>query len=163
VHIHVPRAVFLVGASCAAAAVLTAQSGSLPDLQANAKGAAKVVVATVLAVESGFDINAFGDQVIVSEVTLRVDETLKGPHIPSMSVVVEGGTVGDLTLEVSDLPSLKPQERAVFFLTEGPPGSPAYRPHGRGLGILTLDPADHVTGTDLTLDDVRHAVSTPER
>ena len=88
----------------------------------------------------------------------RVNETLKGPHVPSMSVLVEGGTVGDLTMDVSDLPSLQPQERAVFFLAEGRPGDPDYRPHGRGLGILTLDATDHITGSDVTLDDVRRAV-----
>ena len=159
VHIRQLKTVLLVGAFCGVAAVLTAQVGpALARVKANAKGAAKVVVATVVGVESRFDINSFGDQLIVSEVALRVDETLKGRHLPSMSVLVEGGTVGDLTLEVSDLPSLEPHERAVFFLAEGGPGNPEHRPHDRGLGILILDPADHVAGSDVTLADVRRAV-----
>jgi len=159
VHISILKTVLPVGAFCAVATVLTAQGGSaLAPVQANAKGAAKVVVATVVGVESRFDINSFGDQLIVSDVALRVNETLKGPHVPSVSVVVEGGTVGDLTMDVSDLPSLQPQERAVFFLAEGPPGDLAYRPHGRKLGILKLDPTGHIAESDVTLDDVRRAV-----
>ena len=157
-YIRVLKTALLAGASCGAAAVLTAQMGPPVGIQANAKGAAKIVVATVVGVESRFDINPFGDQLIVSEVALRVDETLKGPPVPSVSVLVEGGTVGDLTMDVSDLPSLQPQERAVFFLGEGPPGDPTYRPHGRNLGILTLDATDHIAGSDVTLDDVRRAV-----
>jgi hypothetical protein len=57
---------------------------------------------------------------------------------------------------VSDLPSLDVGERAVFFLDETASGG--HRPHLRGLGILKLDDAGRVRGTNLTLDDIRAAV-----
>jgi hypothetical protein len=71
------------------------------------------------------------------------------------TVTVEGGTVGDLTLRVSDMQELKEGERAVFFLDAD---GISNVPHGRGRGILKLDDNDHVQGSTLTLDQVKDAV-----
>lgn len=117
-----------------------------------------MVVAKVVNVESRFDINGFGDQVILSDTTVEIEESLKGPRVPSLVVTVEGGTVGDVTLEVSDMASLEPGDRAVLFLDEAAPGLGTYLPRGRGQGILKLDSTDHIVDTPLTLDDVRRAV-----
>jgi hypothetical protein len=57
---------------------------------------------------------------------------------------------------VSDLPRLERGERAVVFLRRNTRG--AIVPHGRGHGILKLDPSDRVQGTQLTLSAVRRAV-----
>lgn len=143
---------------CLAMAALAGEIRPPVDLAAHAKGAARVIVATVVSVESRFDVNAFGDQVIISDAAVDVEEVLKGSRLASLTVTVEGGTVGDVTLEVSDVPALQRDDRVVFFLNDAPPGALTYSPYRRGLGILKLDSSDRIAGTTLTLDDVRRAV-----
>jgi hypothetical protein len=143
-------------ALCASVAALSAASELPVSLESRAKGAQVVVVATVADVQSAFAVNQFGDQLIVSNVTVQVEETLKGRAAGQVSMAIEGGTVGDITLRVSDMPSMSRGERAVLFLDETPAG--AHVPHGRGLGILKLEGADQVGGTNLTLADLRALV-----
>jgi hypothetical protein len=131
-----------------------------PDLTTLTRGAKRVVVATVTHVDPVFQSNEFGDQLIVSRTHLRVDEVLKPGQSDESQIVVmelEGGTIGDLTLTVSDLPVLARGERAVIFLQENSRG--AVVPHERGHGILELDASDHVKGTGLALAAVRRAVA----
>lgn len=137
------------------AAPAAAEIGPPTDLATHAKGAGKVIVARVSDVRSSFGTNRFGDQLIVSNVVLEVLETLKGAPQPVTTVIVEGGTVGDLTLRVSDMQELKAGERAVFFLDQDGAGNV---PHGRGHGILKLDDGDRVKGSNLTLSQVKDAV-----
>jgi hypothetical protein len=124
------------------------------DVAAHARGATKVVVATVLAVDASFGVNDFGDQVILSRVSFRVEETLKGAREATGVMTLEGGTVGDLTLDVSDMPTVQKGQRAVLFLTNSR-GNDV--PHGRGAGVMRLDTNNRVVGTDLSLDDIRAA------
>ena len=121
-----------------------------------ARGARQVVVAAVSGVESRFDRNQFGDQLIISRVRLRVDESLKGAAPSELVMDVEGGTIGTLTLSVSDLPALRAGERGVFFLEPGSGG--VLRPHRRGLGILRLSAGDQVLEENLRLSDLRAQV-----
>jgi hypothetical protein len=140
---------------------VTSASASLDppvDVGQQAKGAKKVVVATVTDVNAAFGENEFGDRLILSQVTLRVDETMKGAHEPSVVLSVEGGTVGDLTLTVSDMPKMERGERAVLFLDEAQANRGGHVPRGRGAGVLKLDADDRVAGTAVSLDDVRKAV-----
>jgi hypothetical protein len=86
-----------------------------------------------------------------------IEDNLKGASREAMlSVDVEGGTVGDLTLEVSDMPSVRQGERAVFFLRRSAGGK--HVPHLRGQGIIKLQSDDKVHGTSLTLDAIRSMV-----
>jgi hypothetical protein len=133
----------------------SAEVGPPTDLATNARGAGKVVVARIADVRSSFGTNRFGDQLIVSNAVLEVLETLKGAPQAVTSVTYEGGTVGDLTLRVSDMQELKAGDRAVFFLDNDGGGNV---PHGRGRGVLKLDDGDHVTGSNLTLAQVKDAV-----
>jgi hypothetical protein len=145
----------LTAALCTLAAAIV--SGQSVDIATRARGAQRIVVATVADVQSSMSKNGYGDQVIISRLLLRVEETMKGPAQPEFSVDVEGGTVGSLTLRVSDMPSLHLGDRAVFFTDPGT--SSADLPHLRGLGILKLDAANRVEDeTNLTLDDVRRIV-----
>ena len=145
------------------AAALNGEAQAPVDVASRAKGAGKIVVATVKSVESRFEVNPFGDQLILSDMTLQVHETLRGAAIPSLVVTIEGGTVGDLKLEVSDIPILRPGDRAVFLLNERGPDSDSYLPHQRGLGILKLDAANRIEDSNLTLDDVRRALPATAR
>jgi hypothetical protein len=107
-----------------------------------------------------FGTGPFGDQLILTRALVRVEETLKGPSEETVSVTVEGGTIGDLTLRVSDMPSLRRGERAVFFLRQNPDG---HVPEGRGHGVLKLDGGDRVTDSELTLEDVRRRARAVQR
>jgi hypothetical protein len=142
-------------AVCAITAV-SAEIGPLTDVASRTNGAARVVVARIADVQARFATNEYGDQLIVSTAVLEVLETLKGSQSATLRVAVEGGTVGDLTLKVSDLPAVRTGERAVFFLDDAPGGE--QRPHQRGRGILKLTPTDQISGSTATLDSVRQQV-----
>lgn len=135
---------------------LSADIGPPTDIPSRARGASRIVVARVLDVRAQFATNRFGDQLIVSTAVLEVDETLKGAPATTLEVEVEGGTVGDLTLKVSDLPSLEAGERGVFFLDAGRGG--VNLPHDRGRGILKLTQGDQVQNSGLTLAQLRQQI-----
>lgn len=139
------------------ASFTSAATGPSTDIGKHAHDAQSVVVATVLHTAARFDRNRFGDQLIMSQVFLEVNESLKGGQSGVISLDVEGGTIGDLTLTVSDLPALKAGDRAVFFLDRQQSG--LFQPHERGHGILKLDRGDRVSGSTLTLNDIRAAVA----
>ena len=145
------RKALLFAAFVCAAATALAEVGPPSDLPAQAQGASRIVVGQISDVQSRFETNRFGDQLIVSTLVVEVLETLKGPEVPQIQVDVEGGTVGELTLKVSDLPAFERGERAVFFLE----GEEPFQPHGRGRGLLKLTSDDLVEGNNATLDDVR--------
>jgi hypothetical protein len=136
--------------------VIAAQQAPVP-IGERARGAERVAVGRVTAVTPAWQVNEFGDRLIVSTIRIAVDEHLKGPAVPTLDVEVEGGTIGELTLHVSDQEPLAPGERAVFFLARGPGG--AFRLHLRGLGLLKLDAANRVPGSSLTLDIIRREVA----
>ena len=126
-------------------------------LSERARGADLVVVGRVASVEPVWQVNEFGDRLIVSVVRVVVNETLKGQAIPTVDVEVEGGTIGELTLHVSDGTSFSPGERAVFYLKRTARGTLV--PHLRGLGLLKLDAFDRVSGSSLTLAEIRRQVA----
>jgi Mrp family chromosome partitioning ATPase len=135
---------------------ISAEIGPPVDLATRARGADLVVVARVVDVASTFGASSFGDRIILSAVTVDVAETLKGVPQQAVTLTVEGGTVGDLTLRVSDMPALQTGDRAVLFLDAD--GRGGHIPHRRGLGILKVDAGNRVEGSSVTLDDVRQAV-----
>ncbi len=139
---------------CATVATSSAQRG--PDVSGHAKRAPKVVVARIVSVIPTFETNSFGDRLIVSHADVEVEETLKGRADQVISIDVEGGTVGGLTLRVSDMPSIAAGERAVFFLRQSRPG--VHVPHEREESILKLDRSNRVRGTNLSLEDVKRLV-----
>jgi hypothetical protein len=141
--------------------VIYAAPGQPPPAAARARGAGRVVVAKVAEVQPRFETNRHGDRLIVSELLLDVEETWKGAATPVLQATVEGGTIGALTLAVSDMPALKPGDRAVFFLDATERGG--HVPHDRGFGILKLGAAGRIEGSDQTLGDLRRAVQAATR
>ena len=144
-------------AGLGAGAVLTAASGGhIASLDERIQGSQKVVVASARSVDAGWRENTYGDRLIVSRVLLDVEETLKGPATSNaIWMDLEGGTLDGFTLRVSDLPTLQPGERAVFFLDQGENGITT--PHLRGQGVLKLDDENVVTGSSLHLENIRSA------
>lgn len=140
----------------AATAVVLASTGRSIDLSERARGSQAIVVATTVDGQSRWERNAAGDRLIVTRLQLRVEESLKGTPYASRFVDVEGGTIDGVTLHVSSTPELKPGDRAVFMLDDGPGG--VNRPHLKGLGILKLDAGNRAIDAGITLDDIRRAV-----
>ena len=124
-------------------------------LQQRFQGAQRAVVARVAAVQARWDRNEWGDQLIVSRMTVDVEETLKGFSRKRLEVDVEGGTLDGLTLHVSHQVELAPGDRAIFILNETTTG--VHTPHRKGLGLMRLDGNNRVEGTFTTLADVRTA------
>jgi len=105
---------------------------------------------------STFGVTPQGDRVIVTHTQLQVEETLKGASAQLVALTIEGGTVGDITMRVSDMSPLRKGDRGVFFLDSDQAGG--NRPHGRGLGILKLDANNRIAGSDLSLGQVKTLV-----
>jgi len=120
------------------------------------EGAERIVVATVAHVSAGYGRTESGDELIMSTVILRVHETLRGEAASILAFELEGGTLGALTLEVSDLPSLVSGDRGLFALRPRRTGT-GLVPHRRGLGILRLDERDRVPALG-SLEEVRRAL-----
>jgi hypothetical protein len=139
------------------AAVPTVATAQQPVPVADrARGAEQVVVGRVSLVTPVWRENDFGDRLIVSVLHVIVDESLKGSSQPAIDVEVEGGTIGSLTLRVSDLDTFVPGDRAVFYVQHNRRGG--LIPHRRGLGLQKLDNAGRVRGSGMTLDQVRREI-----
>jgi hypothetical protein len=132
-----------------------AQRRDVPAAE-RARDADQVVVGRVTAVAPVWQTNDFGDRLIVSIVHVAVEETLKGTAQSAVDVEVEGGTIGTLTLRVSDLDAFAPGDRAVFYLEHNRRG--ALVPHRRDLGLQRLDAAGRARESGATLDDIRREV-----
>jgi hypothetical protein len=145
-------------ASLTAGTVSTgASSGHFASLDERIEGSQKVVIAKARIVTAHWRENTYGDRLIVSSVLLDVEETVKGPAGSSaIWMDVEGGTLDGFTLRVSDLPTIEPGERGVFFLDQDA-GGVINTPHLRGQGILKLDDSNVVTGSSLRVEDIRNA------
>ena len=75
---------------CGTTTVIAA-GGPQSNISERMHGAQKVVVAHATRVTSKWKRNEYGDTLIVSEVELQVDETLKGKVGRTVTVDVEGG------------------------------------------------------------------------
>jgi hypothetical protein len=137
-------------------APVRAERPGTPPIVDRARGAERVVVGTVVSVVPRFDTNEHGDRLIVSQTVLRVEETLKGAPAQTLTVDIEGGTVGDLTMKVSDVRAVGVGERTVLFVRTNRRG--ALVPHLRGEGILHLNSRDEDDDEKVTLADVRAKV-----
>lgn len=134
---------------------IAAQRLNVPAAE-RASGAEQVVIGHVASVTPMWQDNDFGDRLIISVVHVIVDETLKGSAQSAIDVEVEGGTIGSLTLKVSDLDTFARGDRAIFYLQHNRRGG--LIPHRRGLGLQKLDAASRVIGSGVTLDQVRRDV-----
>jgi len=135
-------------------ATLDAFSQSLEvDIAALTRGASDVVVGTITDVTSRMGTNADGDHLIYSDLAVDVSDTLKGELRGSITITVEGGDVGGLVLSVSDMPTLRRGDRALFFLARTAGGE--WMPFGRGSGVMKIDAAGRLNEGPLTLDDAR--------
>jgi hypothetical protein len=131
------------------------------SLTERARGAERVIVGRISSVAPMWNVNEFGDRLIVSVMRVAVSETLKGAAQPTVDVEIEGGTLDGVTLRVSDQEPVAAGERAVFYLKRNVRGR--FVPHLRGQGLLKLDRADRVPGSSLTLEIIRREVAAAGR
>ena len=86
--------------------------------------AESVVVARVVATRSAW-VDSRSGRSIVTDVTVAIEQTIKGPAYTQRSYEFLGGTVGDDTLEVAGMPQFRVGDRDVLFINEmGRPASP---------------------------------------
>ena len=140
----------------AGTASIGASGGHIATLDERIQGSQRVVVASARTINARWSENTFGDRLIVSRVMLDIEETIKGAAPSNVIWMdIEGGTLDGYTLRVSDLPTIQPGERAVFFLDQSEGGIAT--PHLRGQGILKLNDENVVRGSSLRLQDIRSA------
>jgi hypothetical protein len=83
-----------------------------------------VIVARVVALRSAW-VDSRAGRSIVTDVTVSIERTLKGPTYAERSFEFLGGTVGDDTLAVAGMPEFHVGDRDVLFISEaGRPASP---------------------------------------
>lgn len=80
------------------------------------RGATHALLGKVLDVEGFFGVNDRGDQLIMSRVRVRADKWLKGRDGSQVDFVIEGGTVGDLVMGVSDLPEFSKGQSVRLYI-----------------------------------------------
>ncbi len=81
--------------------------------------AAAIVVSTVTSRKAEWE-HYGGSRLIVTKITLAVEEALKGASPRTLVVEVVGGTIGEETLRVSDVPEFRVGDRDVLFLNSHP-------------------------------------------
>jgi hypothetical protein len=87
--------------------------------------ATTVVRGEVVDVRSDWRDRQPGSGPIVTFVTVRVQQTLKGGPSTQMLLEFLGGTVGDRTLTVADMPEFRVGDRDILFINDvGRPASP---------------------------------------
>ncbi|KPJ60176.1 MAG: hypothetical protein AMJ46_07585 [Latescibacteria bacterium DG_63] len=85
------------------------------DLTALTTEAERIVLGEVIEVESSWTPD---HRTIYTSITVAVDEYIKNPDVADeLTFRIPGGTVGDVTLTVSDTPWFGVGDRAVLFLT----------------------------------------------
>lgn len=114
---------------CALALVAAARPASsttvvAPTFDELVLRAESVIVARVVATRSAW-VDSRSGRSIVTDVTVSIERTLKGPTHAQRSLEVLGGTVGDDTLSVEGMPQFRVGDRDVLFINEtGRPASP---------------------------------------
>lgn len=123
------RSMRLTSLACAAALVAFARTAwptsvvapTFDDLVARAEN---IVVAEVVATRSTV-VDSRAGRAIVTDVTVSIAQTLKGPIHAQRSLELLGGTVGDETLSVAGMPEFHVGDRDVLFIRDsGRPVSP---------------------------------------
>lgn len=81
--------------------------------------AGSIVVATVVSRRAEWE--AYGaSKLIITKITLAVEQSVKGSMPGTLVIEVVGGTIGDQTLRVSDVPEFRVGDRDVLFLNNHP-------------------------------------------
>lgn len=81
--------------------------------------AAAIVVGTVVSRRAEWE--SYGaSRLIITKITVAIEQSLKGSLPSTVVLEVAGGTIGDQTLTVSDVPEFRVGDRDVLFLNNHP-------------------------------------------
>ena len=152
-----PRVVLLTVVALAATVTTHSASRREVPLDERVRGAERIIAGHVMMVRSEFTTNEFGDRLIFTRARVVVSEVLKG-QVPgsTVEVSIEGGTVGDVTLHVSDMPEVRPGDRVALLLSQNRLGQTV--PHLRGQGVFKLDRNGRDEEQGIGVGDIRSAV-----
>lgn len=78
--------------------------------------ATHILIGKIMRVDSYFGVNDWGDELIFSDVSVKVEKKIKGKMGEELSFVVEGGAVGDLALKVSEFPLFREGDKFKLYL-----------------------------------------------
>ena len=113
-----------VCATLAAARLASPTTVAPPTFEELVRRAESVIVARVAATRSAW-VDSRAGRAIVTDVTVSIERTLKGPTYAERSFEFLGGTIGDETLSVAGMPEFHVGDRDVLFISEaGRPASP---------------------------------------
>jgi len=96
--------------------VIVSFSAQAATVDKFAEKATHKLIGKVKKVESYYGSNTWGDNLIFSRVSVKVEKKLKGEMFDNVEFTVEGGTVGDMTLNVSECPLFSEGEVFLFYL-----------------------------------------------
>jgi hypothetical protein len=89
------------------------------SLEALVAGARVIAVTRVTNLRAAYEYYG-ASRLIVTTVTLQVEQAVKGAALRTLEVEVLGGSIGDETLRVSHVPEFKVGDRDVVFLSGEP-------------------------------------------
>ena len=138
-----------------------ASDGPYLNLEEIANQAERIVV--VEAIESRADpVATRGGDTVVTTVTFRVREALKGAASVLLPLEFHGGVVGNIREEFPNMPTFEIGDRAVLFLSGVPAPSPVVG-HREGWFPITVSPngTEHVTRFDDRAFSATDQISTP--
>ena len=147
----------LLLASCASLALGTASATTvIPPTFDELVGQAELIFqGTVTDVKSAW-IGEGAERRIVSYVTFKVDDPIKGNPGSSYTIRMLGGTVGDRTMEVTDSPKFKVGDRDILFVENN--GKQFIPLVGIMHGRYRVQ-QDQATGEEILLTNHGHAVT----
>jgi hypothetical protein len=127
----------------AAAAPVVASTSLALDLRELVTSSDRIVMGTVLNREARYDDR----RRIVTDVTVRVDESMKGTTGAGDELVIRclGGEIGDLGMRVAGAPRFSDGQRSILFVAAR---RGHLRPVGMSQGVLPIDVRD---GRELVL------------
>ncbi len=120
-----------------------------------AKAADYVVSGKVEDVHSYYGKTPFGT-IIFSDITVVVDQVLKGDPLNYLTFTTMGGTVGELSLSVSSLYPIKTGMRFLFLTAQNQDHKQEL--FGTNFGTLPLDKDNHVGILDVELKELQKAL-----
>jgi hypothetical protein len=109
------RSLFLVALACIAVTSVRATTVIAPTFDELVERAQLIFEGTVTDVRSQW-AGEGAQRHIISYVTVRVEDGLKGEAGAIYTLQMLGGTVGDTTMEISDSPKFRPGDRSILFV-----------------------------------------------
>ncbi len=121
--LHALRTSAVIALLAFAAAPLRASSVVPPTFETLVDSATDIFIGSVTRRECRW-VNTAGGAVIFTYITFDIEESLKGAARAQTTLQFRGGTVGDVTLHVADMPEFEVGDRDLLFVGDRTAVSP---------------------------------------